>query len=51
MYMCACNAEQARERMTGMVGSTRGPPEDLVAALLTPSGRAELRHLLEPGLN
>ena len=48
MYLCACNAEQARGRMTDVVGSTRGPPEDLVAALLTASGRACLHHLLQP---
>ena len=48
MVLCACDAEQARARMTDIVSSTRGPPEDLVAALLTLAGRAELRPLLQP---
>lgn len=51
MYLCASSAEQARERMTWIVSSTRGPPEGLVAALLTSSGRAELRGLLKPDPN
>jgi len=48
MVLCACNAEQALERMIDIVGSTRGPPEDLFAPLLTLAGRAELSHLLQP---
>lgn len=48
MHLCDCDAEQARRRMVEIAGSTRGPPEDLVTALLTVTGRASLRHLLQP---
>ena len=48
MALCACDAEQARGRMSEITGGTGGPPEDLVAALLTSAGRAELRPLLQP---
>ena len=48
VVLCACDAEQARGRMAEITGGTRGPPEDLVAALLTSAGRAELRLLLQP---
>lgn len=51
MYLCACNAEQAYGRMIDIVGSTRGPPLGVVAALLTSSGRADLHQLSEPGPN
>lgn len=51
MYMCACDAEQARGRMIEIVGLTRCLPEDLIGGLLTSAGRAELRPLLRPRAN
>ena len=49
MHMRVCNAELALEHMIDLIGGTCSPPDDIVAALLTTSGRAQLARLLVPG--